>query len=138
MKRLITLLLLLAGMFFASSHALATGKATATITTVIQKDKTIEVTIISSQPFIVGDNAYVLYIGSKSYAHSRQRTIHSKGVIVFFIPEGDFNTLEDGAFSCIAYGHIFKGMEDRIETLYMGQGYKCTPLGKFNKSLLQH
>src|SRR3954470_10016075 len=74
------------------------------ISSVKQKDKTIEFTVSSDKPFYTGDNIYVLSIGSVNFSLFKQTKSDGKGFITFLIPQADFDKLIEGEGVFLTYG----------------------------------
>jgi hypothetical protein len=135
MKKAIFLFFSLAITFFFSGNATAQNKPTVAISSVKQNGKTVNFTLTSSKPFIFGGNRYVLYIGDKDFMLNTQSHPNGKGIITFFIPEEDFNSIKEGAGVYLTYGHIFKDGDPSMEAK-VAQNSHGWALGKFSKGLL--
>lgn len=110
----------------------------AAITKIIQNGQRIELTVSASKPFYVGGNIHILHIGKKDFSLSKQNNSDGKGIIIFYIPVEEFNTLTEGDYIWMSYGNKFKKIPDPTSDpakFCKKNSKKCWALGKFSKQL---
>lgn len=127
---LITLCFITANIAFAQSDAV--------ITSIIKTELRIELTVKASEQFYFGANDYILHIGKKEFSLNKQTNDGGRGVITFYIPIEEFNTLFDGDYVWMSYGNVFKTNPDvSIDpaTFCEKNSKVLWALGKLNKKL---
>jgi len=129
MKKIILLTLSLIITFYL----IAQEKAQTKISSVIQKGETIRYSLSSSQPFIVGNNRYILHIGDRGFSQYEQSKSKGTGLITFLIPVTDFNDLPDGKSVFLTYGSVSEDAD--LESL-ANKSTRCWFIGKFEKDIL--
>lgn len=109
------------------------------ITSIIQKNKTVELTVVSTQPFTIGANFHVLHIGVKDFDLSKQNNIKGKGYITFLIPEAEFNSIPDGMFAWLSYGDNYNNIDRQpdVQALCKSAPETCWIIGNLNKKMLR-
>ncbi len=135
MKHFITLCVAI--ILLCSYHAFAQDKQKVSIATVKRSNNTINFTLTSDKPFYVGNNVFVLYIGSKNFHLSKQSNDETgNGSITFYIPSDDFNTLKEDELMYLNYGFASEEQVIQMEQLSKENVNRCWPLGSFSKTLL--
>jgi hypothetical protein len=135
MKNKITLFVTCMCFLFFATKSMAQEKANTSITAVKKTDQTVEVTVTSSKPFYMGNNIHILHIGNKEFTHSKQTKDNEKGILTFFIPVADYNSIAVGTDVWMSYGNLFKVNPDQtqdIKTMCEKSPQKCWYLGKFS------
>lgn len=134
MRNLIALFFSLCVLLSFSGNAIAQEKAKTQVSSVKQKGETVRFTLVSSRPFIFGNNRYLLYIGGKEFKRNEQWKKSGKGYLSFFIPESDFGKLVEGSDIYLTYGSV--NIEEADMEELAAKSRKCWSLGKFSKSML--
>lgn len=116
-----------------TTSAVAQSTARVRVAYAKQKGKTVSYTLISSKPFYVGNNVYVLYIGNKQFAHSEQWDNDGKGMMNFLIPAEEYKTIAHGSKIYLSYGHLSDEERATIDDLVKQQVPTIWPLGTFSK-----
>lgn len=109
------------------------------IDSIFTEANTVHFVIRSESPFYMGNNMYILHIGSKDYTYSKQQDSPEEGLITFFIPEQSFLLMETGVLMWLSYGRspLIDPAPDDIQN-YCGQNpSKAWLLGKFDLNLLK-
>ena len=131
---------LLAICFLLFISANAQEKVKTAITSIKLKDKTVELTVVSAKPFIVGGNMYLLYIGDKKFQLSRQSKKDGKGILTFLIPYNDFTQAKEGANIWMFYGDYILSDGNAapdFDALLKENPRTCWSLGKLKKKSLK-
>ncbi len=126
--------------FLCFAAANAQEKVKTVISYLKLNNKTVELTVVSTKPFIVGGNMYILYLGNKQIRLSRQSKKDGKGIITFLIPLDDFKQAKDGVDIWMVYGdYILDEGNTAIDfaALYKENPLTCWPLGKLKKKSLK-
>jgi len=122
---------------FCSSDLFAQDKQKVGIEAVKLSNTTVNFTVTSDKPFYIGDNAFVLYIGTKHFHLSKQSNDETgKGSLTFFISADDFNTFSNGDQMYLNYGFMSDEQTLQMDQLSKDKISKCWSLGSFNKTLL--
>jgi len=127
--------------FSFSEFVFAQEKIKTEISSVEQKEQTVEFTITSSRPFYSGNNIHILHIGKKDFSLSKQYKKDKTGVITFFIPLDDFNGLTEGDDVWMSYGNKLRSDADErkdIKRFCKKNEKTCWSLGKFSKQVQTH
>lgn len=106
---------------------------------IFSEANTLYFVIRSESPFYMGNNMYVLHIGSNDYTYSKQQDSPEAGLITFFIPEQSFYLTEAGALLWLSYGRspFIDPAPDDIENYCNQNPTKAWLLGKFDPNLLK-
>jgi hypothetical protein len=135
MKKLFFLFFNMLATLSYSGNAIGQDKPAIKIVSEKQNGNTVDITLKSSKRFVAGAKFYILYIGDKEFALSKDQSYYKgKGSITFLVPAADFSSLMEGTNVYLSYGHQFKGSENRDETVKYNDG--CWSLGKFSKKIL--
>ena len=139
MKNKFLVMSILIGFLSISMLSSAQVKEKTSVYSIKQNNSIVEVTIVSTKPFIVGGNAYLLYIGQQRFTLNRQEKKDGKGYITFLIPQKDFSALEDGADIWLLYGDINTTTSQSIDfTTYAKENpHTCWSIGKLKKKSLK-
>jgi hypothetical protein len=109
------------------------------LTSIQQKDKTIELTITSQTHFRVGGNLVVLHIGDRVFSKSQQTDNGAISKLTFYIPSEEFQKLADGLDMLLAFDY------QSVQANQLNETDRAAPsqpsagrqwaLGKLNKQL---
>lgn len=118
--------------FFVNEIAAQSGEAS--ITKIETKNETVEITITTTSRFKMGANPYVLYMGD----HFFNKSLHPQGskgnVLVFYVPKGEFNEVQNGSTVFLSYGLQSKSSFQASAKTGELSG-KYWKLGKLNKEI---
>lgn len=104
-----------------------------------QNNSIVELTLTSTKPFIIGGNAYMLYIGQQRFTLNKQEIKEGKNYITFLIPQKDFSALVDGTSMWLLYGDlntITNGSVD-LNAFAQENPHTCWSIGKLKKKSLK-
>jgi hypothetical protein len=109
------------------------------LTSIQQKDKTVELTITSQTHFRVGGNLVVLHIGDRVFSKSQQTDNGAISKLTFYIPSEEFQKLADGLDMLLAFDYQSEQANqpnetDRVAPSQPSSGRQWA-LGKLNKQL---
>lgn len=135
-KKLLYFLLLAVVTSLTAQSTQAQSTATIELSKIESNDEMVEVSLSSTEDFIVGGNRYILHIGGAHYKYSK----HPKGdvkTITFLIPAADFAALPDGEELVLVYGlYPLNTQQDGESSQQNGFDGPNWSAGKLNKSLL--
>ncbi len=134
MKNIILLLSAIAFLFVPMQLG-AHEKATVKVSTIQQKGNMVAITVLSSQPFKVGGNVYVLHIGGTTFAHGKQSRVNGKGSLVYYLQKSQFDALNEGAKMFLTYGKAGGSSEDNLTEMSASATFPCWALGNFSKQV---
>ncbi len=104
-----------------------------------QNNSIVELTITSTKPFIIGGNAYILYIGQQRFTLNKQEKKDGKNYITFLIPQKDFSALVDGSSMWLLYGDLntITNQSTDLNAFALENPHTCWTIGKLKKKSLK-
>lgn len=104
----------------------------------VRVGNTIEIAVNADKPFYVGNNIFVLVIGSQQFDLCRQTQEKSTGTLVFLVPIDRYNKLADGDKIYLTYGAL---LGEELQNKELVEACAAVPdachyLGAYHTSML--
>ena len=136
-KKLLGTTVLAVVVSLASQSVQAQTAPTISVSKMESNEEMVEVSLSSTEEFIVGGNRYVLHIGGSHFKYSKHPKSDIK-TITFLIPAADFAALPDGEDMVLVYGlYPLNTQQDGESSQQNGFDGPNWAVGKLNKSLLK-
>lgn len=133
--RKIVILFSLMAMLLLGGSAMAQSKPATKLVSVMQKGKTVSVTLSSSKPFNYGGNRYMLYVGNKDFTLYEQSHDDGKNLLTFSVPAESYNNFKEGEAMYLTYGRVFREGSTQDRAAIAKQNKRCWSLGKYSKAM---
>lgn len=126
-------------MLFATGNTLHAQEKQRVRTAALQQtSSTVYLTITSPKEFYIGNNKYVLHIGTQTFdLYDQSNTDEGVGILKFHIPAKDFNALPDGEKIYLTYGEMDDSSGESLEDLSTHDDVRCWYAGKLTKKHLR-
>lgn len=139
MKNKFLVMSMLVGFLSISMLSNAQVKEKTSVYSIKQNNSIVELTLVSTKPFIIGGNAYILYIGQQRFTLNKQEIKEGKNSITFLIPQKDFSALVDGTSMWLLYGDLntITNQSHDFNAFAQENPHTCWAIGKLKKKSLK-